>query len=503
MRRLRSSDINAALLPLACFLPEVGLFVDGAILPKWYMAALAACALAVQAASGRLDRGSTWTYFHASVLAAAAATSIWAITEWAVGSVTTPHAQFDNPAALAISLCCALSLMIFNRALLPRKLQWAFYPAIALTLTAIATTQSRICILASAVITLVHLFQLRKRLMAGAFIVLASAALSVLMSRKSDSTSGRGFILKRTWEMVAEHPVGGWGINGYRRNYMLRQAAFFQEHPHDEAAWLADDISHPLCEYLLWWVDFGVMGLLVLGIIFFLPCIHTSRTDVRTQCAALAITALASYPLHYPISWLTLAIAWKKAIPRVFNFKRQQLAVIIAAATASIVIITHAATTLIQQQAERAALAHRHKTALRLFRKIEPLCSANPYFLYSYCRECYTVGRFGQALSLNDQCSEYWNSYDLTLLRADILAHLARWTDAEAAYLLAKRMCPVRFAPLEGLMRTYDAIGDTKKLQNIAQEIIDKPVKVPSQTIDDIKEKARVIVDANITDAID
>lgn len=55
-------------------------------------------------------------------------------------------------------------------------------------------------------------------------------------------------------------------------------------------------------------------------------------------------------------------------------------------------------------------------------------------------------------------------------------------------------MCPARFAPLEGLMNVYEQQGDLEKLHDVANEITDKPVKIPSHEIERIKLKAHSFI---------
>jgi hypothetical protein len=51
-------------------------------------------------------------------------------------------------------------------------------------------------------------------------------------------------------------------------------------------------------------------------------------------------------------------------------------------------------------------------------------------------------------------------------------------------------MCPNRFLPLYGLLTTYEFSRENEKVLETAKAIIEKPVKVPSNTVDRIKQKA-------------
>ena len=51
-------------------------------------------------------------------------------------------------------------------------------------------------------------------------------------------------------------------------------------------------------------------------------------------------------------------------------------------------------------------------------------------------------------------------------------------------------MCPARFIPLRGLLRTYKKTNDKEKTDSIAHYIINKNPKVKSYTVSIIKAEA-------------
>ena len=53
-------------------------------------------------------------------------------------------------------------------------------------------------------------------------------------------------------------------------------------------------------------------------------------------------------------------------------------------------------------------------------------------------------------------------------------------------------MIPNRFVPLYCLMELYSSCGNDSLAQKMAWEITDKPVKVPSERVSFIKERAKV-----------
>lgn len=94
-------------------------------------------------------------------------------------------------------------------------------------------------------------------------------------------------------------------------------------------------------------------------------------------------------------------------------------------------------------------------------------------------------------------CESYSNTYNLQMQLADNYYHLECWAEAESRYQKALAMCPSRFLPLQGLLRLYVKWGDLLCAEQIALEILDKPVKVPSYTVAIIQEEAKTHLHKN------
>lgn len=101
----------------------------------------------------------------------------------------------------------------------------------------------------------------RKRILMFIGLILVGVILS--FSVKKESAMGRWFIIQRSAEMIAKNPIRGWGANGFISHYMDFQANYFEQNPNSEYVMLADNIHHPLNEFLLITVNYGFMGLVV------------------------------------------------------------------------------------------------------------------------------------------------------------------------------------------------------------------------------------------------
>lgn len=83
------------------------------------------------------------------------------------------------------------------------------------------------------------------------------------------------------------------------------------------------------------------------------------------------------------------------------------------------------------------------------------------------------------------------NDYDTQLLLADNYENIGDSAMVVASYSLAHDMIPGRFVPLYCLMEFYISCEDSVTALDYANQILDKPVKVPSETVNMIKAKAK------------
>ena len=110
--------------------------------------------------------------------------------------------------------------------------------------------------------------------------------------------------------------------------------------------------------------------------------------------------------------------------------------------------------------------------------------------MYNYAVLMNAAGHAAESDSLLDHYAPYGADTHVRLLAADNA--LQRNDAARAGHLLwdAYFMAPVRFIPLYRLFRLYRAQDDTLRARQVARLIREKPVKVPSEEVDWIKEEA-------------
>lgn len=227
----------------ACFFPRMAGFSDEWLLPKWYLSVSVAAALVmaeayllyIRSKVAGLPRGRL---FSAALSVAATLECLYTFgvffyhggTAYAGASGT-----FDNPAGLSLCLCLSLPFMYrFARDCQGKALRAVGYAAICLAVAAVCLSRSRtglLCLTAFLVMLLYARAKIRSRVKAACAVVACLCVVAFCLTRKEDSSSGRRFILERSWELISRKPWTGHGSGGFEREYMQVQGDYFARHP--------------------------------------------------------------------------------------------------------------------------------------------------------------------------------------------------------------------------------------------------------------------------------
>lgn len=128
---------------------------------------------------------------------------------------------------------------------------------------------------------------------------------------------------------------------------------------------------------------------------------------------------------------------------------------------------------------------------LAIYYKLMSVMGNNPYFLYNYSVALFELNRLNESLKLALFCNRYWADYDLELLLGSIYSKMKDYDMAEIHYRKASLMCPCRFVPLYYLYELYKEAGNANGMLSVGRLIMDKPVKVNSMQVMQIRNKVR------------
>ncbi len=422
--------------------------------------------------------------------------------------------SFDNPAGYAASL---VMLFPFALQLVGRKSVWmkalGGLSAIAIV-AAVVMSQSRAGMVALSVVALFWLYGIYPvdilkrlsrgvRMAAGGVVVLALVA--GLYFLKKDSANGRLLIWQSSARMIVDKPLLGHGVGGFQREYMLYQAGFFKDHPDSSFAMLSDIVKHPFNEYLLLFVEHGLLGILFLGLIVYLLIknwrLHPSEEN---RYAGLCLIGLAlfscfSYPLNYPFVRLmavfAAAVVMRDEV-RMWLFSRIVVYVVKPVMIISCLGLLFVSGMMCCDEYRWCDIAHRSLVGETLhvlpdYARLRKTMNRNALFLYNYGAELNYIGEWEQSNKLLQECARYYNDIDLQLLLADNYTQIRQYRKAEQCLLLAHQMIPNRFVPLYRLALLCKETGRSNRAQALARIIVRKPVKVISPEVMSIKAEMR------------
>ena len=416
-------------------------------------------------------------------------------------------AGFDNPAGVAASLTVSLP---FTLALVDkvkdRVIKNVVLFGICVVVMIILTiARSRVGVLASGTVLLLYFLHTLKdiktrKIIAVLLSLLVLSAIVFMSFSKRGSNSGRMLILSVCWDMFKDAPFFGHGLHGFRSQYMLYQANFLDQCTNNVLPILADNTTHPLNEYALLTVNFGLIGIATLLFGIILTIMHYFKNPSNESfvgmmvIAGIGVFSMFSYPFRYPLTLLGLLCALELVFMDVFMRPDKQVAFLLRAA--SIVMSAVGLVLLILwadlqiKWGQLYALENAGKNKKEILEEYSNLYSGlnkDPYFLYNYAYVLFENCDYRSADLIARESFGLMSNYDTALLLADNAKEYGNVDMAEEYYWLASKMCPVRFMPLYCLFCLYKDLDRIEDMREIGKVILSKPVKISSNEIRTIR----------------
>lgn len=405
--------------------------------------------------------------------------------------------DFDNPAGVAALLCVTVpfSSTAFRSV---RHNTLCFLSIAALDFTVLLLSQSRSGIIGISVCTSAYLYcTIRNRpgriIILFVLILLSSISLILLFKCKSGSTSGRMTILNVCIGMIRERPLLGYGPGGFAGRYMLFQADYLSHVESDELRLLADNITHPLCGYLLIAVNYGILGLVLVllsitgAVLFVVKRCARYRLPVLMTIGSVCILSMFSYPFKYPMTVVSLIVCLLYiAQDTSLHFPNSRFAniALLLSVTAAILpsVSWYRAQTMWKSVTDE--LENDTTCAIEARKKAipetDPVLCRNARYLYSRGAVNYYAGNLEESLADLLTSSTAVSSYDTELLLGKVYNELGNHESAAFHWNLASGMCPSRMKPKYFLFKLYEQLDDTVRMLNIGKEMLEMPVKIPS-----------------------
>lgn len=479
-------------------------FMDPVLYPKWIITAIVAMIFAIFSLPlFLLSDTISWKYLYKQI---SISTIILVFTEALIAvfcffTTNNTYQQYvagsyNNIAGLAS--CLAISFPIGFSCLHEYNIyeKIVFYISKLLSIVVIVVYGSRLGCICILVIATLELCKYRHKNYLALIIGCASFVLSACFI-KTHSTIGRWFVIERTLELIMKRPLFGWGTGGFTKEYMNMQASFFSANPGSPLGQFADNIHHPLNEFLLIATNYGIPVVILFVtccvIIYLYYISHKTVYGKEGGCIILSILLFAffSYPFSYPYTWLlfvlSLLLVFSRTVWRLY--KRVGMSVTML----SIVIICIIAFIPLKRELDfqlswkNASQLYQNKTFEDIKNMYDSLYQegkGNYCFLYDYACKAYNEEYYSLSLELSKETEKMIADYDLKMLIGDCYQSLQKTNEALEAYRKAYNMCPSKYMPLYESYKIYSSRNDTINCIKLYEHVINKKEKNHSRIIE-------------------
>lgn len=427
--------------------------------------------------------------------------------------------SFDNPAGITSCLTTGLPFLIYF--LFSKSVNWyikiVYFVIISVIFFTVFLSYSRAGLLSLlAVLVILGIYKhihhnIKRGISWCIFIGGLLVVLWGLYKWKQDSADGRLLIWRCTLDMIKDKPCFGHGRGAFQTKYMLYQANYLKQHPESKYSMLADNIKHPLNEYLLVLVQYGIAGIIVL--IFGAICVvktYLNNKDILSFFALLSLISVAifacfSYPFVYPFTWIVTIFSFCCIFRKVdlfqilSDFRGFIYGVFILG---NIILlkneICYVKAQYLWKKYFTESLMNITQELPWRYLILAQCLGRDPSFLYNWGMELYVRREWRESIFVLRRCELLSNSSDLQLALGNCYYQLGKYNEAEYCYSLASQMCPKLFQPLYLLVKTYCSKGDFDTARKIAKVIVNKPVKINSISIVRMKKRMSKLLDKDL-----
>lgn len=334
---------------------------------------------------------------------------------------------------------------------------------------------------------------------------------------KKTSSDGRAFIWKITAEMITDTPVFGLGFDRFKTEYMNYQANYFAENGETAEAVVADNVYYAFNEGLQFVSENGLTGLALLLIALFF-IFQTNENEkykiesfiAKTGLLTIAVFACFSYPtqiLPIKLVLVVLLVLLSNSTAQSFQFKTKNNAVKMCIYKIQFVFLTYGIiywtfsfTNKLNQgfrtwnNALNSYQNEDYKTAIQEFESAYPIFKKDGDFLMNYGKTLSVAKAPYKAIKILNQAKRYQNNSIIETALGDSYKVTQQYSKAEKAYLQAINMAPGKFYANYLLAKLYDDSEQEVKAIDMAKELLNKKIKIPSTAITEIREEMKNIL---------
>jgi O-antigen ligase len=473
-------------------------------------------------------------YLFNAILLTILTETVWGLLQLA-GLVPEYHSVFHitgsffNPGPyagfIAVGIPLALSRAIDKE--LSRMERWLGILASVASVTVLPFTMSRAAWLAAAVGSLPVFFSWRNRFKIGsrrlsmlwqlrfvritsfvAISITVSGLLAGLYYMKKNSADGRWLIWNVSVDIIKSHPFFGTGLGRFAAVYGETQADYFcAGKGGDTQIMVADVPDYAFNEYVQIATELGLTGLILfiaMVLSIYRPRQTTDCSGVKWSLFAMSVFAAFSYPfsvLPFAVLFVVLlALSAPQSIhlPVILPVRASVIGVILCFAftlDAAIHILPRASAYRYWNLLTADRRSGNCSEILPEYEMLYEKLRHEKNFLSEYAGCLSSAGYYERGNDVYKQCLLHSAGPDIYIAMGNNCKATGNSEQAEKYYCHALHIKPNRHYPLYLLMVLYRETGQNDKALQTAQNLLDKPVKIPSQVIRKMKEEAKKIID--------
>jgi len=350
-------------------------------------------------------------------------------------------------------------------------------------------------------------------------VVILLTFITALYFIRPTSADSRLLIWRISYNMFKDNPITGIGFGNYSHKYMDYQADFFKDDSHVEKySMIAGNVNHAHNEFIQLLVETGIIGLsLFLAILFYmyyhslsLLFSHKLKKEdalilngALSSISAILVIAFFGFYFYFPyisiyfIVYLALIshILRKNKIKSHTIILNKPLRIIFAFVTLFLLFQTSkTAYTEISsrknwQEALTLAMYKQPQLAIEKYKIIYTSQKNNGEFLYMFGATYITIDSLKKGLALLEKSLLNYNNPKIYIALGNGYEKSGQYKRAIKNYKTAGYMMPHEFYPHYLLAKIYYKIKKYNMALDEAELIINKPVKIKSPAIIQIKDK--------------
>lgn len=338
-----------------------------------------------------------------------------------------------------------------------------------------------------------------------------TVTVSGLFYLKKESTTGKLFIWEVTLNKAMEKPLFGYGVGRFEAEYNNWQADYFKSHPSDmdtAKGMAVGSTKYAFNEFLEILAEQGMIGLILfIALIVFtiksFPKEHRLSETVIPAFVALLVCAFISFPLYslptFILFFILLAVL-SSQIKR--NQLKQNTAkaflmnkTIIVLATVLLIPLTIVLFLFAYNQSKAYSIWHGASYLYQMEEySMTDSCLSTIYaplqhsgtFLQYYGKVLNQDKKFNQSIQLLNKAKLLTSDDVLYTTLGDNYMGLKKYIEAEKAYKQALFTAPNKLYPRYKLANYYDRTGQKTAALAMAQNIINRKMKVESRATDEM-----------------